>query len=206
VGIMRRLPLFPLPIVLFPGAVTSLRVFELRYRCMMRDTLDSDERFGIIFQDPERSADFHIEEGGVGTLVVIEKARPLSDGGSLILVRGKSRFTIVDGIESETPYHEALVDVYEDERMPERDTLMVRRYDTLQRFNGLVKCLSGACGECPPFDVNRELAFQLAPAIQIDPVWQQSLLELQNEGDRLERLDAVLQSALDQQTEDVSAD
>jgi Lon protease-like protein len=173
---------------------------------MMKDALDADERFGIIFQDPERSDDFHIEERGVGTLVAIEKARPLSDGGSIILVHGESRFTIVDGIESETPYDEALVEVYEDDRVPERDTLMVRRCDTLQRFNGLVKCLSGACGECPPFDVNRELAFQLAPAIQIDPVWQQSLLELRYEGDRLERLDAVLQAALDQQTEDVPAD
>ena len=27
VRIMRRLPLFPLPIVLFPGAITSLHVF-----------------------------------------------------------------------------------------------------------------------------------------------------------------------------------
>jgi len=203
---MRRLPLFPLPIVLFPGAITSLHVFEPRYRRMMEDAFDSDESFGIIFQDPESSDDFQIEEGRVGTLVVIEKARPLSDGGSLILVCGKSRFTIVDGIESKTPYHEALVEVYEDDRTPERDVLMVRRYDTLQRFNGLVKCLSGVCGECPPFDVNRELAFQLAPAIQIDPVWQQSLLELRHEGDRLERLDAVLQAALDQQTEDVPAD
>jgi len=173
---------------------------------MLKDALDSDERFGIIFQDPDSSADFHLEEGSVGTLVVIEKARPLSDGGSLILVRGDSRFTIVDGIESETPYHESLVEVYEDEGVRERDALMNRRYDTLQRFNGVVRCLSGECGECPPFDVNRELAFQLAPAIQIDPVWQQSQLELQNEGDRLERLDAVLQAALDQQTEDVPAD
>lgn len=203
---MRRLPLFPLPIVLFPGAVTSLHVFEPRYRRMLKDALDSDERFGILFQDPDSSDDFHIEEGSVGTLVVIEKARPLSDGGSLILVRGDSRFTIVDGIESETPYHEALVEVYEDEGARERDALMNRRYDTLQRFNGVVRCLSGECGECPPFDVNRELAFQLAPAIQIDPVWQQSLLELRHEGDRLERLDAVLQAALDQQTEDVPAD
>ena len=203
---MRRLPLFPLPIVLFPGAVTSLHVFEPRYRRMLKDALDSDERFGIIFEDPDSSDDFHIEEGSVGTLVVIEKARPLSDGGSLILVRGDSRFTIVDGIESETPYHEALVEVYEDEGARERDALMNRRYDTLQRFNGVVRCLSGECGECPPFDVNRELAFQLAPAIQIDPVWQQSLLELRHEGDRLERLDAVLQAALDQQTEDVPAD
>ena len=196
---MRRLPLFPLPIVLFPGARTSLHIFEPRYRCMVKDAFDSDERFGIVFQHPDGSGDFSIAEGSVGTLVVIERARPLSDGGSLILVRGDSRFTIVDGIESETPYHEALVDVYEDEAgAAGRDALMARRYDTLQRFNGVVKCLSGACGECPPFDVNRELAFQLAPAIQIDPVWQQSLLELRHESDRLERLDAVLQVALDQ--------
>ena len=203
---MRRLPLFPLPIVLFPGATTSLHVFEPRYRRMVKDAFDADERFGIVFHGGEHSGDFTVDEGRVGTLVVIKRVRPLSDGGSLILVRGDSRFTIVDGIESDTPYHEALVDSYEDEPGAERDCLMVRRCDTLQLFNGVVKCLSGACGDCPPFDVNRELAFQLAPTIQIDPVWQQSLLELRQEDERLERLDAVLQAALEQQTGDVPAD
>ena len=38
--IMRRLPLFPLPIVLFPGAITSLHVFEPRYRRMMKGKHD----------------------------------------------------------------------------------------------------------------------------------------------------------------------
>ena len=202
---MRRLPLFPLPIVLFPGAVTSLHVFEPRYREMVKNAFESDGCFGIVFQEVERSDDFRLEEGSVGTLAVIEKSRPLSDGGALILVRGDARFAIVDGIESDTPYDEALVDVYEDEAGVQREALMVRRYDTLQLFNGVVKCLSGACGECPQFDVNREFAFQLAPTIQIDPVWQQSLLELRDEGDRLERLDAVLQAALEQQQEEDGA-
>lgn len=198
---MRRLPVFPLPIVLFPGARTSLHVFESRYQRMVKDAFESDERFGIVFHDEERSGAFNLAEGRIGTVAVIEKARPVSDGGLLILVRGDSRIRIVDGIEADTPYLQALVDVYEDNGTLERERLMVRRCDTLALFNGVVKCLSGECGECPPFDVNRELAFQLAPTIQIDPIWQQSLLELRCEDERLERLDAVLQAALDQQAE-----
>ncbi|MFJ1591204.1 LON peptidase substrate-binding domain-containing protein [Kitasatospora albolonga] len=38
-----RLPLFPLNVVLFPGLVLPLNVFEERYRAMMRELLKSDE-------------------------------------------------------------------------------------------------------------------------------------------------------------------
>ncbi|MET9922090.1 LON peptidase substrate-binding domain-containing protein [Streptomyces sp. NPDC059605] len=47
-----RLPLFPLNVVLFPGLVLPLNVFEERYRAMMRELLKTDEdgprRFAVV--------------------------------------------------------------------------------------------------------------------------------------------------------------
>jgi len=47
-----RLPLFPLNVVLFPGLVLPLNVFEERYRAMMRELLRTDEdgprRFAVV--------------------------------------------------------------------------------------------------------------------------------------------------------------
>ncbi|NIP60092.1 MAG: ATP-dependent protease, partial [Gemmatimonadetes bacterium] len=40
----RRLPLFPLPVVLFPGEAMPLHIFELRYRSMVDDCLAADRR------------------------------------------------------------------------------------------------------------------------------------------------------------------
>ena len=43
-----KIPLFPLKIVLFPGGVIPLRVFEKRYVDMVRKCLRDNEPFGIV--------------------------------------------------------------------------------------------------------------------------------------------------------------
>ena len=42
------IPLFPLPLVLFPGTAVPLHIFEERYKIMIRDVMDGDETFGIV--------------------------------------------------------------------------------------------------------------------------------------------------------------
>jgi len=46
------LPLFVLPMVLVPGEIQSLRIFEPRYRQMLDDCLLDDKPFGMIMTDP----------------------------------------------------------------------------------------------------------------------------------------------------------
>src|SRR3989449_1162245 len=48
----RELPIFPLPIVLFPGAPQPLHIFEPRYRQLLQDCLAGDRRFGIALVAP----------------------------------------------------------------------------------------------------------------------------------------------------------
>ena len=43
----RRLPLFPLNTVLFPGVSLPLQIFEERYKLMLRECMESDKRFGV---------------------------------------------------------------------------------------------------------------------------------------------------------------
>jgi Lon protease-like protein len=107
---MRRLPLFPLPVVLFPGAVTPLHIFEPRYRQMVARCIEYDRRFGLLYHDPDRLGPFERTPGRVGTIAEIGEFRILPDGRSLLLATGIERFRIVDGIESDTKYHEALVE------------------------------------------------------------------------------------------------
>src|SRR5205807_10370493 len=49
----RELPIFPLPIVLFPGAPQPLHIFEPRYRQLLVDCLAGDRRFGITYVPAE---------------------------------------------------------------------------------------------------------------------------------------------------------
>lgn len=48
---MDKLPLFVLPMVLLPGEVQELRVFEPRYRQMLDDCLLDGKNFGLVLND-----------------------------------------------------------------------------------------------------------------------------------------------------------
>lgn len=49
---MSQLPLFVLPMVLMPGEIQELRIFEPRYRQMLDDCLLDDNNFGVVLNDP----------------------------------------------------------------------------------------------------------------------------------------------------------
>jgi hypothetical protein len=61
----------------------------------------------------------------------------------------------------------------------------------------VVRALGCPANEIPAFDIERDVTFRLAACVQIDPQWQRSFLELTDEAQRLERLEAVFQAALD---------
>ena len=48
-----ELPLFPLNVVLFPGVVLPLHIFEPRYRQMIADCQEQTTPFGIVLARPE---------------------------------------------------------------------------------------------------------------------------------------------------------
>src|ERR1051325_7941059 len=50
-----ELPLFPLPIVLFPGVPLPLHIFEPRYRQMLEDIGQTNNLFGLVYFDSSTS-------------------------------------------------------------------------------------------------------------------------------------------------------
>lgn len=196
---MHRIPLFPLPVVLYPGATMPLHIFEPRYRRMVARCLEFDRRFGLLHHDADDQGPFLNEAERVGCVAEIDRFQPLPDGRSLILVRGVHRFRIVRGVdESPEPYYEAEVAPYEDLVHPRNDAILTVRTRTLGLLHEVLGRMPEPPDEVPCFDLQADLSFQLAPLIQIDGRWQQSLLELRDEAYRLERLEAVFQAALDQ--------
>ncbi len=61
----------------------------------------------------------------------------------------------------------------------------------------MVESLSERPDSLPRLEPHRELSFLLAQTIQADPKWHQRLLELQDEGSRLARVDRILRAVLD---------
>lgn len=115
-----KVPLFPLPdVVLFPGAVLPLHVFEPRYREMTRDALEGERLIAMALLKPGWEADYYgnppvHEVIGIGRIAE-EKALP--DGRYLLLLRGVARARILD-IVRDRSYRVARVMILED-RVPE---------------------------------------------------------------------------------------
>src|SRR5881227_2092054 len=109
----RELPIFPLPIVLFPGVPQPLHIFEPRYRQLLQDFLAGDRRFGIAYvaPDPTPGADPVPSPGDVGCVALIRSNQPLPDGRSNILTVGERRFVLRSWISSTHPYRVAEIEV-----------------------------------------------------------------------------------------------
>lgn len=193
-----RLPLFPLPVVLLPNAPMPLHIFELRYREMLEDCLESDRRFGLVYHDWDRQGPFLSEEGRIGCVAEISEHRELSDGRSLIVVTGVERFRIVDGIESESTYFEGLVTPYRDATELPDELLASRRRQSIELFHHVLDTLRERPDHLPELQPDQETSFLLAQTIGVDPTWHQQLLELRDERARLTELDRVFRAALEE--------
>jgi len=185
------LPLFPLPLVLFPGVGIPLHIFEPRYRQMLADIMERDRRFGLLYSDPDESGPFMDEKGRVGTIAVIKKHQPLPDGRSLILVKGLDRFSILHEVSGEAPYYQARVVPFEDEPVKASERLVDRRKQSLNLLRTVLETLPHAPEALPSFDPEKELSFKLAAVARMDPAVQQEILEMRTETARLDELDPV---------------
>ena len=92
------LPIFPLHTVLFPGGALPLRVFESRYRMMVRCCREQGAPFGVVtlLSGTEVQSSHAPDERfhPLGTLAHIDSVAPLSSGLELIQCTGKDRFRI----------------------------------------------------------------------------------------------------------------
>lgn len=167
-----ELPLFPLNIVLFPGMVLPLHIFEPRYRRMLAVCLDQQIPFGLILDGEPRPRQ-------VGTAAHIERVERLSDGRSNILTVGRERFRVT-GFRHDEPY---LVGRVEEWPCVSRPGSQQRRYvKRIQGYFGAyVELLRDTVGtqvsiEQTP-DQGDALGYLVAIALQVGLEQKQRLLE-----------------------------
>lgn len=189
---VRELPLFPLPeVVLFPGRLLPLHIFEYRYRMMMNTILEGDRRFGVLCWDPAKE-----EAMAVGCCAEIVKCQRLEDDRMNIWTLGQQRFRVLDYVR-EKPYRVGLVEWIEDE--PVYKDLHPIASEVEQALRDVVQLsskLSGQEIEMPDDipDLPRELSYWVAGNLYGAHLEQQALLESLNTEERLERELEILAS------------
>jgi Lon protease-like protein len=90
----RRLAMFPLGTVLFPGEILPLHVFEPRYRQMMTDCTNGDGSFGVVLISRGSEVGGGDQRVAIGTEARIEEASRFADGRWGVLARGVHRIVI----------------------------------------------------------------------------------------------------------------
>jgi Lon protease-like protein len=102
-----RIPLFPLDVVLMPGAELPLHIFEPRYRVMVARCLEEQLEFGMILAANQAVA-------AVGcTAQIVQKFRDYPDGRMDILTRGRVVFHLTELLD-EKEYYEGTVEYVAD--------------------------------------------------------------------------------------------
>ena len=76
----RQIPLFPLQAVLFPGGFLPLRIFEPRYRTMIKFCLENESEFGVVLIKEGEEVGETATPYEVGTAARILHVENLDDG------------------------------------------------------------------------------------------------------------------------------
>ena len=104
----RRLAMFPLGTVLFPGGILPLHIFESRYRRMMDDCLEAEGTFGVVLISRGSEVGGDDQRVGVGTEARIEEASRFPDGRWAVIASGTRRIAVESWLPDD-PYPLAVV-------------------------------------------------------------------------------------------------
>ncbi len=191
---MSDIPLFPLNVVLMPGAPLPLHIFEDRYKQMIDECLEAESEFGMVLAD----------EGGtrnVGcTAKIVELVERYDDGRMLILVEGERRFKLNNVVSERKPYYVGEIEyIEEDEPNEDVSKLAEECVALLERV--VEAATEGSVGiEIePPY---RNLSFAIAGRIEFEIETRQQILELTSEKARLEKVKELLTGAAEKLEKD----
>ncbi|HEX6804779.1 MAG TPA: LON peptidase substrate-binding domain-containing protein [Terriglobales bacterium] len=179
------LPLFPLDLVLLPGVPLPLHIFEARYKEMINECLEQNHHFGIV-----RTKDESLASIGC-TAEIINVLKKYPDGRMNILTEGKKRFEVLN-INQDRSFLQADVFYLEDEDQ----AAGAADLESALRLHGEIMQLAGAQPETIRKEDAAQLAYRLAGSLPFDPDFQQALLEMNSESERMRAIVAFFQKLL----------
>lgn len=185
-----ELPLFPLNSVLFPTSRLPLRIFEERYKMMLRDCMSADNSFGVVLIRSGNEVGGGAKPYDIGTIAKISEVREVEGGQFSVMTMGERRFSIVE-ITQQSPYMRARVDLLPREQEEELapDTIETVRTAVVDYVRALVGLRGGWVREVKVPEDPLTLSYFAGDTLQIGLYEKQKLLE---ESSLVKRLDQEL--------------
>lgn len=173
---MESIPLFPLDLVLFPGAPLPLHIFEPRYKEMIAECLEQKKVFGMV-----RAKESAVSEVGC-TASILSVLKEYEDGRMDIATRGKQRFSILE-LNHDRNFLQAEVAWFDDDEPVPAPS---KEVETAIELHEKLFHVLGQDAE-----IEKEAAsvsFHLASELPVDLDFKQAILEMRSEAERLETL------------------
>jgi Lon protease-like protein len=172
-----KIPLFPLDVVLFPGAPLPLHIFEERYKEMIGLCLEQQSNFGVVRAQREGMAVIGC------TARIVRVVHRYDDGRMDILCQGERRFEI-ETLDNSRPFLEAQVDFFDDDddqaSRDLRQQCLALHFETLE--------LAGLDSSDVPATLDGPISFLLASSLPADLGFKQQLLNSRSDFQRSEYL------------------
>jgi len=192
-----EISLFPLRMVLFPGGRLDLQIFEQRYIDLVSHCLRNDTGFGICLL---KSGEEVIREASrqtihrIGTFCRIVDWDQLDNGLLGITVAGMTKFKVEDCWQADDGVLRANALYSLDDRTDSSPLAVTGEHE------GLVELLKSLENHpmiaeknlSTDYDNLREVGWRLSELIPIDASQKQKLLELDDPGERIEQLEALV--------------
>ena len=181
---VERFPLFPLGIVLLPGEVVPLHIFEERYKLMIGECAEAETDFGMVWLGDDGLRDIGC------TARVAQVLERMEDGRMNILAQGCRPFRLLRKIE-DLPYPAGDIEMLEDLDDGDEALAVTAR----EAYADLVERVTD---NRPGVDELDGLnAYGMAATIELAAAPKQALLEERSEDRRLKTVGDLFATALD---------
>ncbi|MDA8613819.1 LON peptidase substrate-binding domain-containing protein [Gammaproteobacteria bacterium] len=169
-----KLPVFPLGLVVLPGTIQTLQIFEPRYLSMVKNCMNTDTGFVITLSKSNQSGEAFMLQG---TFVEIIDFNQLPNGLLGITVQGSQKVSIRSVEQLESGLHYASITPIAEPAVDDQAVLA--------QFPELINVLS-QLKEYPhvkslPLEIDllsaESVSYQLAGLIPLTPMQKQALLE-----------------------------
>lgn len=188
------MPLFPLPVVLFPQMALPLHIFELRYREMIQLCLENQKPFGVILSQNNQM--FNV--GCSARIVKVVKQYP--DGEFDILTQGHQRFVVKEYLSGKD-YLQGKVHYFNDSEWIQSAEMRIRKTRLLEKILKSCRALHLRVEFTQGIeDIIQDdhccISYQFLQQMGFDLLFQQKMLELRSEIQRLEHITEYLDKLL----------
>ena len=177
----KTIKIFPIGLTVLPKDIVPLHIFEERYKILVRNCIDEDDVFGMVFRDRNKNIRQY------GCIVKVSSVEnQYSDGRLDIIVEGYERFKIISSKKNEELWT-SNIEIIEEEINKNDGKLFSKVFDKYLQLLILM-----GKDEFIQQEILKKNSFDLTRNVLLPNKIKQKLISLDSENERLLFIEKIL--------------